>query len=169
MTKEILITPVHRASLAALILGAVVGVQAGDIYRWVDEQGRTHLSDSVPEKYRGTATRIDTRPYELTLEQQREAAERAARERAQAVASAEPLAPGAPPQPTPTLPLTPVIKRPAQQVTESTDCTTWWRLYRESQKCFGPFRTVGGGVKPEAFEHCNEIPSPMPKCGPYRE
>ena len=51
----------------------------------------------------------------------------------------------------------------------TTSCTTWWRLYRESQECFGLFRTVGGGIKPEAFDHCNEIPSPETRCGPYRD
>lgn len=59
-------------------------------------------------------------------------------------------------------------KRPAQGVTATTDCDTWQRLYRESDACFGPFRTVGGGIKPEAFEACTTIPSPEPKCGPPR-
>jgi hypothetical protein len=69
----------------------------------------------------------------------------------------------------PEVPAPVVVKRPVEQVTESTDCATWWRLYRESQECFGPFHTVGGGLKPEAFDHCNEIPSPELKCGPWRD
>ena len=160
---------VHRMCLATLLLCTQAGVQAGDIYRWVDDQGRAHWSDSVPEKYRDSATRVDTRQYELTPDQQREAAERSARERAHTPALPEPPAAAAPSGAAPQAPAPPVVKRPVKQVTESTDCATWWRLYRESQECFGPFHTLGGGLKPEAFDHCNEIPSPELKCGPYRE
>lgn len=159
----------HRICLAALILGLVSEVQAGDIYRWVDEQGRTHLSDVVPERYRNSASRIDARQYELTPEQQREAAERTARERERASNTTEPATTVTPTQPTPEAPAPPLVKRPSEQVTKSTDCTTWWRLFRESQECFGPFHTVGGGLKPEAFDHCNEIPSPPIKCVPGRD
>ena len=158
-----------RMGFAALLLGSLASVQAGDIYRWVDEQGRTHWSDVVPEKYRNSATRVDTRQYELTPEQQREAQERAERERARSSVSPEPPAKAAPAPATPPAPAPAVVKRPAQRVTESTDCATWWRLYRESQECFGPFHAVGGGLKPEAFDHCNEIPSPELQCGPWRD
>ena len=43
---------------------------------------------------------------------------------------------------------------------QDTDCETWQRLYFESIDCFGPYRTVRGGIKPEAFERCNEVPEP---------
>jgi hypothetical protein len=158
---------VLRMCLATLLLCTQAELRAGDIYRWVDDQGRTHWSDSVPEKYRDSATRVDTRQYELTPDQQREAAERSARERPHTPALPEPLAAAAPSGAAPQAPAPPVVKRPVEQVTESTDCATWWRLYRESQECFGPFHTLGGGLKPEAFDHCNEIPSPELKCGPY--
>jgi hypothetical protein len=159
----------HQVLFAALCLSVLTGAQAGDIYRWVDEQGRTHLSDMVPEKYKGVATRTDSEKYVLTLEQQREAAAQdaeAAQERAKRPTLPEarsvdvltPTTPKAPTSPT-------VIKRPAQAITESMDCATRWRLFRESKACFGPFNTVGGGVKAEAFEHCNEIQSPALKCG----
>ena len=60
------------------------------------------------------------------------------------------------------------MKRPTETVNDSTDCTTWWRLYDESAECFGPFRTTRGAIKPEAFDSCNVIPSPDLKCGPRR-
>jgi len=144
-------------------------VQASDIYRWVDDEGRTHLSDSVPDRYKDSATRVDTRRYELTPEQQREAQDRADRERTRS-ATIEPAAPAPSEAPAPAsaAPPQPPVKRPVERVTANTDCVTWWRLYRESQECFGPFHTVGGGIKPEAFDHCNEVPGPEPKCGPYR-
>ena len=158
---------VRQGLLGVMAACLAFGASATDIYRWVDENGRTHLSDVVPERYRDAATRVDSRSHELTLEQQREARERAARE-AERAGRAPPAAAQAPQPPAPVVSPTAVVKRPAQTVTESTDCTTWWRLYQESQECFGPFRLVGGGIKPEAFDHCNEIPSPELRCGPYR-
>lgn len=158
---------VQQAFFAALLVGALSGVQAGDIYRWVDGQGRTHLSDVVPEKYKDAATRIDSGQYELTPEQRRETAARAAAKRARTTEPPESRVTGASPQATSTAPVPPsVSKRPAERVTELTDCTTRWRLFHESEECFGPFRTVGGGIKPEAFDQCNEIQSPLLRCGP---
>ena len=143
-------------------------IQASDIYRWVDDEGRTHLSDSVPDRYKDSATRVDSRRYELTPEQQRQAQDRAARERTRS-ATIEPAVPAPSGAPAPVAAPPPPVRRPVERVTANTDCVTWWRLYRESQECFGPFHTVGGGIKPEAFDHCNEIPSPELKCGPYRD
>ena len=60
------------------------------------------------------------------------------------------------------------MKRPAELVTDATDCETWWRLYDESTACFGPFRTTRGATKVEAFDVCNAVASPEPKCGPRR-
>ncbi len=158
---------VRQGLWGVLAASLAFGAGATDIYRWVDENGRTHLSDVVPERYRDTATRVDSRSHELTPEQRREARERAARE-AERANPAPPAAAQVPLAPAPAALPTAVVKRPAQTVTENTDCATWWRLYQESQECFGPFRLVGGGIKLEAFEHCNEIPSPELRCGPYR-
>jgi hypothetical protein len=55
-----------------------------------------------------------------------------------------------------------VGKRPAQVPNDRTDCETWQRLYFESIECFGPYRTVRGGIKPEAFDRCNLVPEPRP-------
>lgn len=49
-----------------------------------------------------------------------------------------------------------------------TDCATWWRIYDESVECFGLCRTTRGATKVEAFDQCNVISSPEPKCGPGR-
>src|SRR5665647_1309993 len=71
-------------ALALSILWAPAPAGATDIYRWVDESGRTHMSDTVPEQYKNSATRIDPGPTELTPEQQKEEQDRAAREKARA-------------------------------------------------------------------------------------
>jgi hypothetical protein len=146
-----------------------LSTHAAVIYRWVDESGRTHVSDVVPEKYRKSATRIDTGDSAVSPERKQQADEVAARDKAVAdeAARRRQSEQAAAPAPVASPPLT--AKRPAQGVTDSTDCDTWRRLYRESQECFGPYRTTGGGTKPEAFEKCNEIPSPEAKCGPFRD
>jgi Domain of unknown function (DUF4124) len=159
----------YRGWVVLASLVALGPLQAADIYRWVDEQGRTHLSDVVPERYRDSATRTDARRYELTPEQQHEANDRSTQERLRD-AAVNPAASTSPAAPTATMEApVPPVKRPAERVTAATSCANWWRLYRESEECFGPFRSVGGGVKPEAFDHCNEIPSPETRCGPYRD
>ncbi len=76
----------------------------------------------------------------------------AAGDQARSPASAAPAAPAS----------RPVGKRPAQVPNDRTDCETWQRLYFESIECFGPYRTVRGGIKPEAFDRCNLVPEPRP-------
>jgi hypothetical protein len=139
---------------------------AKPICRWVDGNGRTQFSDVVPARYRDLATCTDSQKHELPPQQRRAAEQPADGARAKAVpdaakaparaasgASREGVAPQR------------VAKRPSETVTETTDCATWWRLYEESAACFGPFRTSRGATKSEAFDVCNEIPSPEPKCG----
>lgn len=106
---------------------------------------------------------MDSDQFELTPAQQRDAQRRTADEQRRArdlgvlppaaAASALPRAPRP-------------VKRPAETITDATDCPTWWRIYDESSACFGRFRTIQGSVKPEAFDHCNEVMSPELKCGP---
>ncbi|MCR5886096.1 DUF4124 domain-containing protein [Rhizobacter sp. J219] len=159
---------VHNLLLAALLL-VTQAAQATVIYRWVDENGRTHISDSVPEKYKKSATRIDSSRSEVTPEQRKEAQDIAAKEKALAEEAAKQRLSKQASQPASAASLPTPGKRPAQGVTDSTDCDTWRRLYNESLECFGPYRTTRGATKPEAFEKCTTIPSPEPKCGPVRE
>jgi Domain of unknown function (DUF4124) len=163
--------PPFTRLLAGAALLCALSAHAAVIYRWVDENGRTHVSDVVPEKYRKSATRIDSSESTVSPERKRQAEEAAARTKAladeadrrrqaaqaSAPASAAASAAGA------------TTKRPAQGVTDDTDCDTWRRLYRESEECFGPYRNTRGGIKVEAFEKCNPIPSPELKCGPLRQ
>lgn len=149
------------------LLGAL-SAQATVIYRWVDDNGRTHVSDVVPEKYRKSATRIDSSESAVSPERKRQAEEAAARIKALADERARSHQDRPASAPAPAAASAPT-KRPAQSVTDDTDCETWRRLYRESEDCFGPYRTTRGGTKAEAFEKCNPIPSPELKCGPLRQ
>lgn len=162
-------TATIRTLLAGALLALAFGAGAAPIYRWVDENGRTHLADVVPEKYRASATRIDTGGSEVSPQQRQEAEARAAREKALAEEAARRrTAAAAPAAPASAASAPGSARRPAQGVTETTDCDTWWRLFRESEACFGSYRVVGGGIKVEAFERCTSIPSPEPTCGPFK-
>lgn len=137
---------------------------ASSICRWVDENGVVQFSDIVPDRYTAVVTCIHTQPLEPTTEQ-REAGKRAKDRRDKirppAQAASSTVSPRA-------LAPQPALKQPAEAITDSTDCKTWQRLYDESGACFAPFRTAHGGVKAQAFEKCNEVPSPEVKCGPPR-
>jgi hypothetical protein len=129
-----------------------LSVHATDIYRWVDEKGKVHFSDSVPEKYKHSATHTDSRRYELSEKQLQERAEQASRY------PVRPLPPAsASPQNT---------QQSAAKPPEQADCATLHRRYLESQDCFGRFRNVNGSIKAEAFQYCAEVKDPTPECGP---
>lgn len=161
-------TTVLLVMLTAMLVGSPMA-NATPICVWLDDVGRTQYASVVPEQYKAVATCTDSQRYELSPEQQR-AAEHAkaarediARAHIEAAKRFAASASSAPPV-TETAPRA-LTKRPAEVVTEDTDCTTWWRLYDESAECFGPFRTTGGAIKVEAFNVCNVVPSPEPKCG----
>lgn len=135
---------------------------ASTVYRWVDEQGRVHYSDVVPERYRSKAKPVNASVAEPSAEQQREALERNQRERARALLPSVDRSTLDASTPAASAASAPLSKRPVRLPDDRTDCETWQRLYEESAECFGPYRTVGGGVKPEAFDVCNVVPEPPP-------
>lgn len=161
----------RKLIVSAALLGTLVATQASIVYRWVDDQGHTHVSDVVPTKYKKSAKAIDSSQFEVSPERKKQADEHAAREKAaaeDATGQKNPGSPASPPKSSSASDPAGFVKRPAQGVTDSTDCGTWRRLYAESQACFGPYRNATGGIKSEAFERCTEIPSPDYKCGPLR-
>jgi Domain of unknown function (DUF4124) len=160
-------------ALRSLLVGSALlfalSAEAVVIYRWVDENGRTHVSDVVPEKYRKSAIRIDSSQSEVSPGQRQQAERAAARDKGLAEEAAKRPQSTQAIQPSTSASQPTAAKRPAQGVTDSTDCETWLGLYRQSMECFAPFRTTKGATKAEAFEKCNPIPSPELKCGPVRE
>lgn len=135
---------------------------AGDIYRWVDDQGRTHLSDIVPEKYKKSAKRIDSRQFEVSDEQRQEAEARAAQERSRADQMTEGRSTGR----TESTGTTVVRGTGRAGTNAGNDCAAQFRMYRESLECFAPYVTVTGAVKAEAFVFCTPVPDPSHRCGP---
>jgi hypothetical protein len=41
-------------------------------------------------------------------------------------------------------------------------CEARWHRYIASAACFDQYRVVGGGLKPEAYRRCTEVPQPDP-------
>ena len=147
-TVHVLLTPAFGATLMC---------------RWVDDHGRTHITDIVPDRYTNIAICTDSDRYEQTADQLRDAQQRQALERSKAQREQAAEAADGKLRPADVAPL-PNIKRPKEVVTDATDCITWWRIYDESSTCFGPFYTVRG-IKAEAYDACYDVPSPEPKCG----
>ncbi len=150
-------------ALAAAAICVLPTAHAADIYRWVDDAGKTHLSDTVPPKYRARATRVDSAAYELTP------AQRAIAEaRARQAGGARPVPPASAPAPAATLGGAPAAaigaaSRPGAN--DASDCAGWQRRYTESQECFAQYKIVNGATRPEGFRQCTEVPDPASQCG----
>jgi len=57
-------------------------------------------------------------------------------------------------------------RSPSRPRQNAESCRQLWERYRESEACFGPFRTVTG-LNPQAFVVCGpELPDPASECGP---
>lgn len=155
--------------LALLMICAVFSLTAGaaDIYQWVDENGQTHIADTVPARYKNSAKKIDTSASKVSREQRAAALQRAEEARR---AAARALLPGVAPAPASPTPATPegYSLEPDANAKRSdpddADCARLRREYAESQACFVQFATQNG-IKGEAYEHCQSVPDPTPRCG----
>jgi hypothetical protein len=156
-----------RIATTFIVAGSLAfAAHAADIYRWTDESGKTHLSDTVPDKYKANALRIDPKIFEPTPEQRSEAQALAARQKDLAAAAdasaagrlATEAAQGGP---------APTLSGPAPASSPSAaDCENLQREYRESQECFAPFINDNGTLKPGAFRTCRRpVVDPTLKCG----
>jgi len=155
--------------LLAVLAGAV---QGAEIYRWVDEQGRTQISDRPPPGSAGSASKQATPTPTVSPDQRRAAEERAASDRARVdklqrerlaagTRAARPAAAASGPDEAGEGPL------PPRASTE--DCRLWRQEFSRSAACYAPYRTARGGIKPEAFEACGEeVLDPALECGALR-
>ncbi len=153
--------PFFLSCVLLCVLGLSVA-RAADIYQWVDDSGRTHLSDVVPEKYKATARRVDSRQFEATPQQRAAAQALAARERELAAKAAAADAAGSAGRRR-TAAGTPAAA--ASGASSATDCATLRQNYAQSQACFEQFRNANGSLKAGAYDRCVEIPDPSQQCG----
>lgn len=135
---------------------------ATTIYQWVDANGQTHFSDTVPARYKGSATQIDTSASRVSEKERQEALERVAKEKEQIVADSKALAEAAAAekavQAANSKNAAPVIDN------KNADCEQLMHAYRESQECFAPYMRVEGGTREEAYKHCKSVVDPSSQC-----
>ncbi|MEO8021143.1 DUF4124 domain-containing protein [Polaromonas sp.] len=157
-------------SIAAIVFMFAAGLsQAADIWRWVDEHGRTHMADSVPERYKAAATKIESQKFQLSESERAAAAARAAkdRERLAAIETQRSRAEAA--QLPASSPVSAASSPGGQSSTDKpeTECDALWRTYHDSQRCFAP-HLFPRGIKAEAFQQCKIVLSPSQRCGPAK-
>src|SRR6185295_1920321 len=77
-------------AVALVFAGSVYqsAISGSVLYQWEDERGQVHYSDTVPDKYKRTARRIDTRTSDVPPEQVRAAQAQADALKARAAATA---------------------------------------------------------------------------------
>lgn len=156
--------------LAVIVCMCAAGlVHAADIWRWVDEHGRMHMADSVPERYKAVATKIDSAKFQVSEKERVAAAARAGKDRERLAALEAERArveaaqlPASSPESSGSIPAS---RPPSGQA--GTECDALWSAYYESQRCFAPY-LMPRGVKEEAFQQCKTVLSPSNRCGPAR-
>ena len=155
----------HKIALLLFLCSMSLAARAGDVFKWVDENGKVHYGDTVPEKYRKESKKVDSSGPEATAAQRREAEARIAKEKARLDALEKSRdATADTPQSGPA---------PAPVAQAKDECEEQMKKYLESMACFDKYRNAptstlvggfrissGGGVKPEAFQHCKEVPQP---------
>jgi Sec-independent protein translocase protein TatA len=144
------------SKVALLLFGSLsLATYAADVFRWVDENGKIHYGDSVPERYKQAAKKLDAERANVTSAQRQEAEARLAREKAAAesMRRAREAKLGATQS---SSAKSPDIAR----VDGNAGCAEQMKRYQESLDCFAPYRTARGGIKQEAFQHCTEVKQP---------
>lgn len=138
--------PTPSASTSTSTTATRKPANTGEIYRWVDKNGKVQYSADVPEDRRSTARKVDTR--------------------SNIVSSQVPASISGAPAPAPTQDAAPAARQPT---TEREKCEAAWQQYNAAQACFARYRqgTAGGAgkksgvnVSPEAEEKCQNIAEP---------
>jgi hypothetical protein len=129
---------------------ATKAANKGEIYRWVDKNGKVQYSTDVPEDRKATARKVDTR--------------------VNIVSSRVPASIGTTPTEIPPREASQSepVSSSRQPVTEREKCEAAWQRYNDAVACFAPYRqgingaSRGAIVAPEAFEKCQSLPEPAP-------
>jgi hypothetical protein len=135
---------------AALVAGAASGA---DIWRWVDEAGKVHYGDTVPDKYKSVAKQVHAEDA-VSDEDRRAAAERANREKGKVMELRSAREAGAQTPPTP----------PSDQPKQSS-CDARWQAYLDNAACYAPFHVANGGLREGALETCGPTVQEPQNCG----
>ncbi len=145
-------------SLAIALALALAGAAHAELFKWVDENGKTHYGDRVPDRYQKQqkALKVEKAPSQADRDAavQRLQKERSAVEALKAQRDAKAQTAGKP------------VKPAASGPANETACQKEWRLFLDAKTCFQPFRTATGGIRAEAYEHCKEVAEPRSVCPP---
>ena len=145
-------------------------VLAGDIYLWVDDQGRRQLSDRPPVQSQGGVQKQDASRYELSPSQRQQAEDLKAldRNRLRALEEERRQA-GERKAELPPLPARAASEPPPQRSQgrkSAEECKSTVRAYEESRLCYSQFVARGGIHKAGGFEKCGPgLGDPSLECG----
>ena len=125
--------------LPALLLLLALPAHA-EIYKWVDDRGRTHFGEAPPEKYRKSAAPVATPPVN-TIEGKvlGKGRDREAGESGSASAATPP---------------------PEPRLSEAEQCARAHERFSASQACFARYRNANGSLKADAADKCEAIAQP---------
>ena len=146
---------IYRILFLLAFASMTAGAYAADVYKWVDEKGRIQYGETVPAKYKSSATKVDVTTPLPTDAQRQEAMARAAKDKAAAESSAaqraKSTAPRSDPAPRPVV---------ASDDAKAKQCEADKKKYQESEACFAPYRNAAGAISPEASQHCVQVKEP---------
>jgi len=143
----------NKIAVLFLLCSMSLAAGAGEVFKWVDENGKIHYGDVLPDKYKQQAKKVDSAGPDVTDLQRMEAEARNAKEkkRAEALQKSREEKTEAQPDPAPA---------PAPQATN--ECEEQMSRYLASLACFDKFRNANArGAKPEGVEECQQVPQPQ--------
>jgi hypothetical protein len=140
--------------LLGLLPLALHGVQAGELYKWTDADGKVHFSDKPPKPSVATAKTVEVKVQPVTEAQRLEAEARLAK--LKATTGHGTLMGGTGPDA-----MIPPGTRQGGS-TGGTACERAWREYNESVACFSSNRGAGNRISAEGFEKCKAMAEPAP-------
>jgi hypothetical protein len=146
-----------RTLLALTILGTTIcfPCHASDVYKWTDERGQVHYSDSIPEGRRNSVKGIPVNAGVVSDADRSAAATRLAKYREDLAR----ISPSSAPVPTSATASSSTRLKP-----KKTPCEEAWDAYNESYACFDPYRMGNGTIRLEAFQRCKEVNRPPEAC-----
>ena len=128
----------------------------GGVYKWKDASGKMQYSDKPPAANASSMKLNNDAPSAADAQAARERLDAMKAESSNRAAARSAAATGTP---------APVDAnaKPAPAADESA-CQAKWREYNESYACFDPYRLVGGGIRPEAYDKCKVVKQPSEPC-----
>ncbi len=127
---------------------------ASGVYKWKDASGKVQYSDKPPAP--------NARSMKLNNDAPSAAETQAARERLEAMKTESPSRTTT--RSAPANGATADANDKPSAAADESACEASWREYNESYACFDPYRLVGGGIRPEAFEKCKVVKQPSEPC-----